>query len=217
MEITYVLIHCDEHEERLSNIEKIQKTLNKNVVLFKGYYTKQNSVLKEDMVSFLKTHDINLEMREPAFWRPGEIGCYLSHHIVIKNIMNSELNGYTVIFEDDVIFKETLHFDIEKIIANLIDLQVEWDILFLGNITNNHKTHVSDNIYTIDENNVCTGTHALLINNKNSERIYKNNCNIVHAIDFQYKINIDNKNLNGLVIHPPLCFQQNDIYVSNIQ
>jgi hypothetical protein len=217
MEVTYILIHCDEHKERLSNIEKIQKTLNKNVGLFKGYYTKQLSILKDDMVSFLKLHDINLEMREPAFWRPGEIGCYLSHHIVIKNIMNSSLTGYTVIFEDDVVFQETLHDDIEKIIANLIDLQVEWDIIFLGNITNNHKTHIIDNIYTIDENNVCTGTHALLINNKNSERIYKNNCNIVHAIDFQYKINIDNKNLNGFVIYPPLCFQQNDIYVSNIQ
>ena len=217
MEITYILIHCDEHEERVSNIQKIQKTLNKDVVLFKGYYTKQNSILKEDMVSFLKIHDANLEMNELAFWRPGEIGCYLSHHIVIKNIMSSSLDGYTVIFEDDVIFKETLHHDIEKIIANLIDLQVEWDMLFLGNITNNHKTHIIDNIYTIDENNVCTGTHALLINNKNSEKIYKNNCNIVHAIDFQYKINIDNNNLNGLVIYPPLCFQQNDIYVSNIQ
>jgi len=217
MEITYILIHCDEHEERVSNIEKIQKTLNKNVVLFKGYYTKQNSILKEDMVSFLKIHDINLEMREPSFWRPGEIGCYLSHHTIIKNIMNSSLCGYTVIFEDDVVFQETLHNDIEKIIANLIDLQVEWDILFLGNITNNHKTHIIDNIYTVDANNVCTGTHALLINNKNSEKIYKNNCNIVHAIDFQYKINIDNNNLNGLVIYPPLCFQQNDIYVSNIQ
>jgi GR25 family glycosyltransferase involved in LPS biosynthesis len=217
MEITYILIHCDEHEERLSNIEKIQKILNKNVVLFKGYYTKQNSILKEDIDTFLKTHDTNLEMEELAFWRPGEIGCYLSHHIVIKNIMSSSLSGYTVIFEDDVIFKETLHYDIEKIIANLIDLQVEWDILFLGNITNNHKTHIIDNVYTIDANNVCTGTHALLINNKNAEKIYKINCNVIRAIDFQYKINIDNNNLNGLVIYPPLCFQQNDIYVSNIQ
>jgi GR25 family glycosyltransferase involved in LPS biosynthesis len=217
MNIKYILIHCDEHEERVSNIEKMQKILNRNITLFKGYYTKQNSILKEDIICFLKNHDKSLEMKEIAFWKSGEIGCYLSHHIIIKNIMNSYSNDYTVIFEDDVVFKDTLHEDIEKIINNLNGLCVEWDIIYLGNITNNHKEKIIDNVYTIDENNVCTGTHALLINNKNAEKIYKNNCNIVHAIDFQYKINIDNKHLNGFVIYPQLCFQQNDVYASNIQ
>jgi GR25 family glycosyltransferase involved in LPS biosynthesis len=136
--------------------------------------------------------------------------------MLIKSLLNIN-NGYTVIFEDDVVFKDTLHDDIEKIITHLDILNLEWDIIYLGNITDNHKDNVVDNIYTVDGNNVCTGTHALLVNNKNSEKIYKSNCNIIHAIDFQYKINIDNKNLNGLVIYPQLCFQQNDIYVSNIQ
>lgn len=217
MKITYTLIHCNEHEERMNNIEKLQKTLNKDIMLFDGYYTKQNSILKEDVQCYLKNHDTNLEMREISFWKPGEIGCYLSHHMIIKNIMNSSLNGYTVIFEDDVVFKDTLHDDIEKIITHLDILDIEWDVIYLGNITDNHKDNVIDNIYTVDGNNVCTGTHALLVNNKNSEKIYKSNCNIIHAIDFQYKINIDNKNLNGLVIYPQLCFQQNNIYVSNIQ
>jgi GR25 family glycosyltransferase involved in LPS biosynthesis len=217
MNITYILIHCDVHKERLSNIDNITKILNKNITLFKGYYTKQNSILKEDIICFLKNHDKNLEMKEISFWKPGEIGCYLSHHIIIKNIMKTSSDDYTVIFEDDVVFKDTLHEDIEKIINNLNGLCVEWDIIYLGNITNNHKEKIIDNIYTIDENNVCTGTHALLINNKNAEKIYKNNCNIVHAIDFQYKINIDNKHLNGFVIYPQLCFQQNDVYASNIQ
>jgi GR25 family glycosyltransferase involved in LPS biosynthesis len=157
-------------------------------------------------------------MDKLSFWKPGEIGCYLSHHIIIRDIMTSSLkNDYTVIFEDDVTFKETLNEDIEKIIGNLNNLNVEWDVIFLGNITSNHKTQVIDNIYTVDENNVCTGTHALLINNKNVEKLYKSNCNIIHAIDFQYKINIDNKNLNGLTIYPQLCYQQNDVYESNIQ
>jgi len=217
MNIKYILIHCDEHEERVSNIEKLQKILNRNITLFKGYYTKQNSILKEDIICFLKNHDKNLEMKQISFWKSGEIGCYLSHHIIIKNIMNSYSNDYTVIFEDDVVFKDTLHEDIKKIINNLNGLCVEWDIIYLGNITNNHKEQIIDNIYTVDENNVCTGTHALLVNNKNAEKIYKSNCNIVHAIDFQYKINIDNKHLNGFVIYPQLCFQQNDVYASNIQ
>jgi GR25 family glycosyltransferase involved in LPS biosynthesis len=218
IKINYLLIHCDEHKERETNIEKNKLTLNKEIQIFKGFYTKQNSILKDDIVAFLKKYDMNLKMEQLSFWRPGEIGCYLSHHMIIRDIMISlPKNQYTVIFEDDVTFKETLHEDIEKIINNFNNLDIEWDVIFLGNITSNHKIQVIDNIYTVDENNVCTGTHALLINNKNVEKIYKIICNIVHAIDFQYKINIDNKNLNGFTIYPPLCYQQNDIYVSNIQ
>ena len=218
IKINYILIHCDEHKERETNIEKNKVILNKEIHVFKGFYTKQNSILKDDIVDFLKNYDTNLTMEQLSFWRPGEIGCYLSHHIIIRDIMISlPKNEYTVIFEDDVTFKGTLHEDIEKIINNLNNLDIEWDVIFLGNITSNHKIQVIDNIYTVDENTVCTGTHALLINNKNVEKIYKIICNIVHAIDFQYKINIDNKKLNGFTIYPPLCHQQNDIYISNIQ
>jgi GR25 family glycosyltransferase involved in LPS biosynthesis len=217
MKIEYILIHCDEHKERLPNIEKLKNILNKNIKVFPGFYTKQQSVLKEDMINFFISHDGNLKMKEIALSKPGEIGCYLSHHIIIKNIINSNSSDFTVIFEDDVIFNQTLDTDIKKIISNLNNLNVDWDIIFLGNITYNHKNKIIDTIYTIDPNNVCTGTHALLINNKNAEKIYKSNCNIVQAIDFQYKINIDKKNLNGLVIYPPLCFQQNDTFKSNIQ
>ena len=85
-------------------------------------------------------------------------------------------------------------------------------IIFYLNILYN----IIDNIYTIDATNVCAGTHSLLINNKNASKIYDTNCNIKHAIDFQYKINIDAGELNGYVIFRPLCFQNRE-YISNIQ
>ena len=47
-------------------------------------------------------------------------------------------------------------------------------------------------------------------------KIYDTNCNIIHAIDFQYKINIDAKKLNGYVIFRPLCFQDRE-FSSNVQ
>ena len=47
-------------------------------------------------------------MEQLSFWKSGEIGCYLSHHNIIRDIMISlPKNDYTVIFEDDVTFKET--------------------------------------------------------------------------------------------------------------
>jgi GR25 family glycosyltransferase involved in LPS biosynthesis len=124
IKINYLLIHCDEHKERETNIEKNKLTLNKEIQIFKGFYTKQNSILKDDIVAFLKKYDMNLKMEQLSFWRPGEIGCYLSHHMIIRDIMISlPKNHYTVIFEDDVTFKETLHEDIEKIINNFNNLR----------------------------------------------------------------------------------------------
>jgi GR25 family glycosyltransferase involved in LPS biosynthesis len=219
--INYYMIHCDEHTERLENIYNLEKKLNKPIRMFKGYFTKYNSINTNDKINYLQQFDTNLKFVRETFCKPGEIGCYLSHHMLIKEIAeNTEklhINDYSVIFEDDVTFNINLHEEIVKMIKTLTDENIDWDLIFLGNLTKNHKDQIKNNIYTIDETNVCTGTHALLFNNANITKIYQNNCDILHAIDFQYKILVDKKKLNGLVIFPPLCFQQKNLYKSNIQ
>jgi GR25 family glycosyltransferase involved in LPS biosynthesis len=155
--------------------------------------------------------DVNVQSKS------GEIGCYLSHHMLIKHIMDKvNKDEYSVIFEDDVTLKPHICDKIENIINKMKSVDIDWDIIFLGNIGKNHGTNIIDNIYAIDSTRVCAGTHSLLINNKNVKRIYNTNCKIIHAIDFQYKINIDAGKLNGYVIFPPLCFQNRE-YSSNIQ
>jgi GR25 family glycosyltransferase involved in LPS biosynthesis len=125
-------------------------------------------------------------------------------------------NEYSVIFEDDVTLKPHICDKIENIINKMKSVDIDWDIIFLGNIGKNHGNHIVDNVYEIDSTRVCAGTHSLLINNKNVNKIYNTNCKIIHAIDFQYKINIDTGKLNGYVIFPPICFQNRE-YSSNIQ
>ena len=170
----------------------------------------------------MQLHDSNMSMPINAQTKSGEIGCYLSHHLLIKHIMDksnkdkSNKDEYSVIFEDDVTFKPHMCDDIELIINNMKLKNVDWDIIFLGNIGKNHGKHIINNIYAIDSTRVCAGTHALLINNKNASKIYDTNCNIIHAIDFQYKLNIDAKKLNGYVIFRPLCFQDRE-FSSNVQ
>ena len=215
--VNYFIIHCKEHIDRLSNLEKIQAFLNIPITIFDGFYTKQVSAEYLNKLRYYTCHDPNMTMPVNVQTKSGEIGCYLSHHMLIKHIMDkSNKDEYSVIFEDDVTFKRPISCDIENIITNMKLLNLDWDIIFLGNIGKNHGNHIIDNIYTIDSKRICAGTHALLINNKNASKIYDTNCKIIHAIDFQYKINIDAGKLNGYVIFRPLCFQNRE-YSSNVQ
>ena len=215
--VNYFIIHCKEHIERLTNLEKIKALLNVPITVFDGFYTKLVSAEYLNKLRYYKYYDSNLSMPENVQTKSGEIGCYLSHHLLIKHIMDkSNKDEYSVIFEDDVTFKRHICADVDKIIKNMQLHNIDWDIIFLGNIGKNHGNHIIDNIYTIDSKCICAGTHSLLINNKNTPKIYDTNCKIIHAIDFQYKINIDTGKLNGYVIFRPLCFQNRE-YSSNVQ
>ena len=215
--VNYFIIHCKEHTERSPNIHYLQNNINSPITIFDGFYTKLVSTEYVNKLQYYKFHDSNMSMPVNVQTKSGEIGCYLSHHMLIKYIRDkSNKDEYSVIFEDDATFKRPIGNDIENIITNMKLQNIDWDIIFLGNIGKNHGNHIIDNIYTIDSTRVCAGTHSLLINNKNASKIYDTNCNIKHAIDFQYKINIDAGKLNGYVIFRPLCFQNRE-YSSNVQ
>jgi GR25 family glycosyltransferase involved in LPS biosynthesis len=219
--IHYYLIHCKEHEERNNHINKIKKNLCKSLMIIPGYYTKRNNLDKQEQLKYLQKFDYNLEFKnEFSFKLPGQIGCYLSHHMLIKKILEFKYyqkinNDYSVILEDDVIwYKINLHESINSIINHLSN--TDWDIVFLGNLNNNYGKSLKENIYYLDIRKPCFGTHALLINNKKLDKIYRNNCLIRHEIDSHYKILMDGNKLNGFVIYPPLCYQ-NDVLISNIK
>ena len=217
--MNYYLIHCLEHIERFNNIQKIIKYLKYPIQLVEGIYLNSFDLIKENQLDFMKKFDSNIEFKNSfKFKLKGQIGCYLSHHLLIKKLLNSEknsMNEYTIIFEDDVKWDiKDLHSSILNIINSINS--VDWDIVFLGNLTNNHGKVFKNNIYYLDPRIPCFGTHALLINNKSLEKIYKQNCIIRNEIDIQYKILIDGNKLNGFVIFPPLCFQ-NDKLKSNIK
>ena len=124
--------------------------------------------------------------------------------------------GYSVIFEDDVLFNIGIHDKINKIIYDVeVIANCDFDIIFLGNLTNNHGTRLINNIYYMDPKANCWGTHALLINNKNIEKIYGALCNIKCEIDRHYADCIINGILKGLFVYPCDCLQDQKLY-SNI-
>jgi GR25 family glycosyltransferase involved in LPS biosynthesis len=145
--VNYFVIHCKEHIDRLSNIHNIQNNINAPITVFDGVYTKMASVEYLNKLQYYQLYDPNITMPVNVQTKSGEIGCYLSHHLLIKHIMDkSNKNEHSVIFEDDVTFKTRICDDIEKIINNMKFKNIDWDIIFLGNIGKNHGNHIIDNI-----------------------------------------------------------------------
>ena len=222
--IDLYLLHCDEHSDqaRIKHINLIkEKLLPYNLTFFKGYHSKENSLDGNNQLEYLKTHDPNINFfNEWRFYKPGQIGCYLSHHMLIKNISNNEFNKkYSLIFEDDVYFRDTFRNTfkdkVNKIIKNIENNNIYFDIIYLGNLNNNKGIHIHDNIYKLDNSKYCWGAHALLINNSKAKKIYELNCSIKHEIDNHYKFLCDENKLVVLTIYPVIAYQ-NKMLPSNI-
>lgn len=202
MSIEYYLIHCDEHTKRMSHVESIQKKL--PIHLFQCIYTKNVKIKEQD--KYIQHFNSNIKILK-QFITSGEIGCYLSHFSLLDHIMKTSKTEYSVIFEDDVQFECDLNNEIIQITEKLKGLSIDFDILFLGNLNKNKGRPIIDTIYYMDLNDHCWGTHALLIHNKNIEKIMKLNHQVKGAIDNHYfdwcKIN----KLICLVLSPSICTQ----------
>jgi GR25 family glycosyltransferase involved in LPS biosynthesis len=220
MQIQYYLIHCQEHKERKEHIDNFQNKFKQKVNIFDGIYTKNVSI--ENQLDYINNFNKDLRLvtnksfdndNDYEFSYSGEIGCYLSHFSIIEKIMNDNKTNidydYSVIFEDDIDFNDNInpHEEIVKIIDDLKSINYDFDLIFLGNLNNNNGMNIINNIYKLDPNTICWGAHALLINNKNIEKIYNNNCNIDGEIDTHYVYSIHRNELNGLIIYPILFSQ----------
>ena len=215
MNIQFYMIHCKIHTEREENILHINSLL-PNLEIFMGINTLQNKMDITNKELFFKTYDDNYEFINNALSKPGELGCYLSHQSLLNLIAKGNEHKYSVILEDDIELNNHFLKKLENIINDVENINLDWDIIYLGNIGKNHDKQIVNNIYSINPNQICCGTHCLLINNKNAKKIYDSNLKIRHAIDHQLKYSIDNKIIEGYAIFPIVC-KQNKVFKSNIQ
>ena len=144
-----------------------------------------------------------------------EIGCYMSHlkiFDIIKhnNTIVNNSNNYSVIFEDDINIVSTKFLkDIEASIKFLNHHKLDFDVIYLGTLNNNHGESVNNqNLYTIDKNNELHGTHGMLINNKNINKIINLLKPMKLAIDNEYFELIKSDKINAYVIYPHIVNQQ---------
>ena len=206
--IDYVVIHMkNSNNDKYNNILKNEKILQKKIKIYDAIIGKNVDL------NNLSIYDQNIKFNFKYNYI-GEVGCYLSHMLLIKSLINST-SKYTVIFEDDLkILDKNLDDTVNKIIYNLGN---NFDMVYLGNLNNNYNMRVIDNIYTVNKWSFLWGTHAYIINNKNAAKIYNSLLNINVAIDNKFKSNINKNIIKAYMIHPILVDQNTDELKSDIR
>lgn len=200
-------------EDRLRNIEKQQSKMKQEIVIFdavKGDKLNVDELIEEGKVSPKASF-----LGNPYHKR--EIGCYLSHYKIYEKIKQDNHPGYTVIFEDDFdIRTENLLDDIFQAIDKLHSKGIDFDIILLGNLRENHGEQIIDNLYHVDIEERLWGTHAYVINNKNIDKIIEVTKHIDCAIDNKFEMYSKNNTLSMPIFYPSLVYQSPEI-TSNIK
>lgn len=189
----FYVIHMINNEQRLNNINNMITKLNKNIKIF-------------DAIDGLKLNVDKIDNLINKKLCTGEIGCYLSHANLISTIEETE--NYSIIFEDDFNITDNFNKELTDII-NSID--INFDIIFLGNFTENYGENYINNIYYVNTNHKLLGAHGYLINNKNIKKINNLLLDIDYEIDIKYKYLIDNNLLDCFTIYPVIVNQNTNL------
>lgn len=205
------VIHCKQHTERLINIQKHLKINFPDLKIWDGTYIDHDvpEIEKE-----LQHHNSELKLKNKnSFKTIGEIGCYLSHHNLLKHILkNKHAAKYTLILEDDCVLVDNVFQKLQEKIE-----KTNFDILYLGLNNTNKGRCIIDDIYSINKQKDVLGTHAYVINNTQINKIYKSTLLINGPIDYQYETEIKNDTINAVVIYPYLCYQDRESFYSTIK
>ena len=188
----YNVIHCINNNERFENIKKMETKLEKKINIFSGIIGKNVDLTKINM------YDNNLILKyKPTYI--GEIGCYLSHYMLFKNLLFSN-NDYTVIFEDDLTINVN---DLDEKINNILNnIDINVDFIFLGTQSRYFGKCYKNNLFYIHERAKIWGFQGYIINNKNITKILNNIQNITCEIDIKIFSLIKQKKLFGLFVNP---------------
>jgi len=189
------------HEDRIKNIEEQRVKINNN-------HLEIFDAVKGDKLNIEKLMGDNIISR---IWENGpsykkrEIGCYLSHYYIYNKIAANLSSGYTIIFEDDFKIESDNFMDDVNSAIKLTD--GNFDLLFLGNINNNHGKLYDKNIYYVDKNETLIGTHCYIVNNKHIEKIISETKDIDMPIDLKIDDLYKKNKLNVLVMFPTIVIQ----------
>lgn len=86
------------------------------------------SALTQLGVSMLADYRDPINNRRLTF---GEIGCFLSHHGVWRDMV-ARGHERVLVFEDDLRFASYFHYRLEKLMDEVDELQLDWDLVYLG-------------------------------------------------------------------------------------
>ena len=199
-DVHYKVIHIPSlSPERRLNIAENERLIGQPLEIFQGVTGKH-----VDRTA-LHLYDGRLTTRPYSTSKnyDGELGCYLSHLMLLKSIVGAvgaAIDGYTVVFEDDVIVAS----DFKQKLLQVLEFAPEFDMIFLGNLCENHGKHIGGMLHEI----VLYGTHAYLVNHRAARKIYEQLLAFDCQIDKKYKRLFDEGLLKGAVVFPSIAHQQ---------
>ena len=201
------------NEERLKNIKKQDELTNIKINLFEAVNGSKIDIekLQEEGIimkpwNTQRVNDVSDEEHKKRVMY-GEIGCYMSHMNILEKIANSDYDGWTIIFEDDLVLHDNFKNELKNILENTNNEDENIDMIYLGSLNQND---CNQGVY---KNNLCYidnpwGTHAYMVNKRSAQKIYDLIQFIDREIDIKYRDLINEKKINGLVVVPTLVNQQ---------
>jgi len=139
------------------------------------YKAVDGHLLDKETINNNTTLKVKYTLKNPSSYDDirsvGEIGCYLSHTNIWREIVNNNYNN-CIIFEDDVIPDKNY----EKIIKYIQNVPDDYDIAYLGWWTRKNMNNINKNskwLYTINNSvkpNVL-GLYAYIISNKGAKKL----------------------------------------------
>jgi GR25 family glycosyltransferase involved in LPS biosynthesis len=199
--LEYYVIHLTNNNDRYTNIKNMEQILNYKINIFDGI----DSAKFNENYTFEKTiteYDKHLELNFIPKYK-GIIGCYLSHYLLYKQLINSSYL-YTVIFEDDFNLCKT---NTHEIICNLLNENtIDFDYLFIG-YNGNKGNKISNNLCKIKNSHIW-GFHGYIINNKKILKILNLLTFLKYEIDIQIFKAIKNNNCIGYLFTDNIIRQQ---------
>lgn len=193
------------NENRLQNIKIQEEKMGQSVQIF--------DAVNGDSLNIAELFEngiIDTKYKDASENESRVIGCYMSHLQLLHKIKN-QYNGYgiygyseydyTIIFEDDFeIVSSNFIEDVNQIIKKMSD----FDIILLGNYSNNKGNKIIGNIYEIDYNKELWGTYGYIVKNKNVNKIINHIKKMNAPIDDTYENLAKNKLLRIYVINPTI-------------
>lgn len=195
----FYLINLDQNKERLELIDKQSKREKLDIIRFPAIFGKrldESRLVREGTIT--PGHTLH----------KGELGCALSHILLLKKIYKTLRNDqYGVIFEDDVIIPKDFITKLYKIVKNA---PMGWEILYLGgcNIKGTIKPpYFIKPTYNHSGTNLCA--HAYVVKRDSIPKILNYLTPLYRPIDSQLRNYF--KYMNVYFVNPNLVIQNKDI------
>lgn len=174
----YYVIHLDRAEARMKNILAQQKKLKRALQIVKAIDV---DTIPDEFSDVETQHNVSI----PTLWgSKAELACYLSHLRLLKQKHTSK---YVLVLEDDFDVSVS-NFDskVDSLLSNLERAKEEFDLLYLGNLTNYQGEPVPKNklcTRVMKSAMPCWGSHAYVVRTESLEKITRHLASISESYD----------------------------------